>query len=272
MARDFDNILMENARFTALNGYKRSEKKLSANLTMVEDIGNEDNVYSIMLSKGLFLNSSLQAEVEQSVKNCIKNLLKRNRIKKRDLVLVVGVGNDGMTADALGPETLENLEITEHLYMNKVNLEGRGRIACIKSSVSGVTGIQSYDIIKGVVNEIKPALIIVVDTLSSKRVERLARVIQISDKGIVPGSGVGNAKKSLDQSTLGVPVIAIGVPLVIYAKNIVSEYLASTELPTIELNKDNKLATMVVTVKDIDIAVEDFGSAIGLGISQAIHR
>ncbi len=271
MDREFDNIFMENAQFVAAKGYNHTEKNIADNIVLATDKGDSGIVYSIMLKKSLFLDDSLMSDLSIAVQQCLKSLFKKIKFSKRDLVLVVGVGNDGMTADALGPQTSENLEITEHLHINNVPLRGRGRIACIKSSVSGVTGLQSYNIIKGVVNEVKPSLIIAIDTLSSKRVERLAKVVQITDKGIVPGSGVGNAKTSLDESTLGVPVIAIGVPMVIYAKNIVADFLEQSDLSSVNINVNPNLSSMVVTVKDIDNAVKDFASSLGKGINLAVH-
>ncbi len=271
MSRDFDNIFMENARINALNSNNHTEKQITSNIILATDKTETGLVHSIMLQKSLFLNDDLLYELTSAIAKSLKSLIKSIKFSKKDLVLVVGVGNDGMTADALGPQALDNLDITEHLHLNDVPLRGKGRVACIKSSVSGVTGLNSYDIIKGVVNEVKPSLIIAIDTLSSKRAERLARVVQITNNGIVPGSGVGNAKTSLDKSTLGVPVIAIGVPLVIYAKNIVADFLEKSDISAININANSSLSSMVVTVKDIDNAVKDFSISIGKGINQAIH-
>ena len=222
----------------------------------------------VNLNKSLAFDSEYKNEVMGVVAAELKYMLRCYKVTKKDLVLVVGVGNEGMTADALGGRTLKYLDITEHLKKAGVKSASRGRLCGIRGGVAGVTGINSFDVVKGVVDRIKPASVIAVDTLSAGRASRLMRVIQISDGGLVPGSGVGNAKRELSEKSLGVPVIAVGVPLVIQALNIWAEGADGKRL-----NKATEeiLSDLVVTVKEIDLAVEDFSEVIGEAINLAVH-
>ena len=133
--------------------------------------------------------------------------------------------------------------------------------------MGGVTGIDSFDVVKGVTDRLKPAAVIAVDTLSARNATRLKSVVQLSTDGLVPGSGVGNAKRALDDKNLGVPVIALGVPLVIEALDI------RTEGDPTPVSKEVRttLEGLVVTVKEIDLAVEDFAEVIGHAINFAVH-
>lgn len=222
----------------------------------------------VYLNKSLAFDSDYKKEVTDVVAEELRYMLRCHKVTKKDLVLVVGVGNEGMTADALGGRALKYLDITEHLKKAGVKSASRGRLCGIRGGVAGVTGINSFDVVKGVTDRIKPAAVIAVDTLSAGRASRLMRVIQISDGGLVPGSGVGNAKRELSEKSLGVPVIAVGVPLVIQALNIWAEGADEKKLsPTIS----EVLSDLVVTVKEIDLAVEDFSEVIGEAINIAVH-
>lgn len=140
-------------------------------------------------------------------------------------VLVVGMGNWNVTPDALGPMVVENLLVTRHLFElmpDKVN-EGFRPVSAVAPGVLGITGIETSEIVFGIVEKIKPDLVIAVDALASRSVERVYSTIQIADTGINPGSGVGNKRKALDKENLGVPVIAIGVPTVVDAVSITSD-------------------------------------------------
>ncbi|MCL2631426.1 MAG: GPR endopeptidase [Firmicutes bacterium] len=272
MGREFANIYIESSAF--LQGGKHAIKTSRAgSLKIHEAVTENGKLTSLELPKPLFYDEDLENETIGALIKIFKEFLKQNACKKEDLILVVGVGNEGMTADALGARSLKNLEITEHFYNDGVNSQGKGRLGCIAGNVQGVTGIKSYDVVKGVIDRVKPSLVIAVDTLASKSVSRLQRVIQISGAGITPGSGVNNAKTALNKENLGVPVLAVGVPLVIYAKNIISEYLGGENAPKGENLKriEKELSSLVVTVKEIDIAVEGYARVIGRAINGAVH-
>ena len=227
-----------------------------------------ENLSFVRLVRDLAFDSDYKRETATVLQTELKRMLRRFKVTKKDLVLVVGVGNEGMTADALGGRTLKYLDITEHLNAAGVKAKSRGRLCGIRGGVSGVTGINSFDVVKGVVDRIKPAAVIAVDTLAAGRASRLMRVIQLSDGGLVPGSGVGNSKKELSAKSLGVPVIAVGVPLVIRAMNIWAE---GADKKRMSRETEEMLGDLVVTVKEIDLAVEDFSEVIGDAVNGAVH-
>ncbi len=151
--------------------------------------------------------------------------LKMLNIKEDAKILVVGLGNWNVTPDALGPLVVERLLITRHLFElmpDQVN-DGFRPVSAIAPGVLGITGIETSEVVKGVVENSKPDLVIAIDALASRSIERVNTTIQIADTGIHPGSGVGNKRKALDKENLGVPVIAIGVPTVVDAVSITSD-------------------------------------------------
>ena len=238
----------------------------------------ENSTYFITLGEDINYNPALKTALAEKVARVLRALLKKHGVTKRDLVMAVGVGNEGMTADALGAKTLKYLDITEHLFAAKLKPRGKGRLSGVASGVSGVTGLESYEIVRGIADRVSPKIIFAVDTLAARQAKRLKRVVQISDRGLVPGSGVSNARAPLNAESLGVPVVAIGVPLVIYARNILLEYAGDCRLADLACGKDNAynrsakdLEDLVVTLKEIDIAVEDFAESLARGINAAVH-
>lgn len=155
--------------------------------------------------------------------NSLKQLLESSNIKEDDSCLIIGLGNDKSTPDALGPLTIDKILVTRHLFMYDVPEDGFRNVSAITPGVTGETGIETGDLIISVVKAVKPDFVIVIDALASQSVERVNKTIQMSDTGIHPGSGVGNKRKEISESTLGVPVIAIGVPTVVDAITIVSD-------------------------------------------------
>lgn len=159
-------------------------------------------------------------------------------------VLVAGLGNRDMTADALGPLTAAAI------------IPGKGRKAAmytIAPGVSGTTGLETLDIIRGIVSQVRPDAVICVDSLASKKTSRIGKSFQITNTGIVPGGGVENAREPLDSGSLGVPVVAIGVPMVVYAATIVGEALAGSGAAT--SRAVNIPFDLVVTPREIDVLV-----------------
>jgi spore protease len=269
--REFANIFIENAVLS--EGAARGETLSvpGARLTVTRHISDSGEVYTVELNESLFQNDILKKELGRELTRIFKFFMRKYGIARKDLILSIGVGNEGMTADALGAKTLKYLEITEHFFKAGVPDRNKGRLAAIAGGVSGVTGISSYDVVKGVVERVRPSLLFAVDTLASRRASRLQRIVQISDAGLIPGSGINNSKESFSRETLGVPVVAIGVPLVIYAKNILAGYAG--ENSQIDLRRaERELGELVVTVKEIDISVDDFAKVIASGINAAVHR
>ena len=139
----------------------------------------------------------------------------------------MGLGNLYVTPDALGPKVINEIDITRHLlqYMPEVLDENTRPVSAVSPGVLGTTGIETQEILKGIIDNIKPQLIIIIDALASRSIERISSSIQLADTGIVPGAGVGNARKELTEATLGVPVIAMGIPTVVEAATIAADSL-----------------------------------------------
>lgn len=170
-------------------------------------------------------NTEVQQKVETVFATEFARFLESCGVKKTDSCLIVGLGNWNVTPDALGPMVCENLLITRHLFqLQPENVEkGFRSVSALAPGVMGLTGIETSDIIFGVIEKTKPDFVIAIDALASRSIERVNSTIQISDTGIHPGSGVGNKRKELSKETLGIPVIAIGVPTVVDAVSITSD-------------------------------------------------
>lgn len=167
-------------------------------------------------------------EISEKLADHMEELLHENHLTGRDIsVLVVGLGNRQVTPDALGPYVADNLCVTRHIVREygkyAMGMERAQLVSAIVPGVMGQTGMETLEIVKGVVTETKPDLVIAVDALAARNSRRLNRTIQIADTGIHPGSGVGNHRNGLTRETLGVPVIGIGVPTVVDAATIVSD-------------------------------------------------
>lgn len=168
-----------------------------------------------------------QEEVEQVFAENFARFLTELNISKDASCLVVGLGNWNVTPDALGPNAVENLLITKHLFdLQPQNVQdGYRPVSAISPGVMGLTGIETSDIILGVIGKTKPDFVIAIDALASRSIERVNTTIQVADSGIHPGSGVGNNRKEISFQTLGIPVIAIGVPTVVDAVTITSDVM-----------------------------------------------
>lgn len=168
-----------------------------------------------------------QEELAQQIAKEIQHFLQKLGISDDGAVLVVGLGNWNATPDALGPRAVSELLVTRHLYeMSPPELRGGLRpVAAMAPGVLGLTGIETMEIVRGVCDRIRPELVICIDALAARSSDRLCATIQLADTGIQPGAGVGNVRKGISQETLGVPVLAIGVPTVIHAMTIVGDAL-----------------------------------------------
>ena len=203
--------------------------------------------------------------------------------EKEKSILVVGLGNREVTADALGPHVAEQLFVNRHVMLQfgkaAYHKERMHQISCLVPGVTAQTGMESAEIVRGVVEQTKPDLLIVVEALAARSTRRLNRTIQISDSGIAPGSGVGNHRNALTRESLGVPVIAVGVPTVVDAATIVGDalermekecsvrFMASREHP----QALSELNNMYVTGKDIDEMIRRLGDTVSEGINMALE-
>lgn len=166
-----------------------------------------------------------QQKASEVLADQLVHFIKESGIKQSDKCLIVGLGNWNVTPDALGPLVCENILVTKHLFelQPETVAEGYRSVSALAPGVMGITGIETSDIILGVIKNTKPDFVIAVDALASRSIERVNTTIQISDTGIHPGSGVGNKRKELSKETLGIPVIALGVPTVVDAVSITSD-------------------------------------------------
>jgi spore protease len=167
----------------------------------------------------------LQQKAEEVFSQTIREFLTRMNIDKKATCLVVGLGNEHVTPDALGPLVCDHILVTRHLFtLQPESVDENMRSVCaVAPGVMGVTGIETSDVLFGVVQKVRPDFMIVVDALASRSIERVNTTIQITDTGIHPGSGVGNKRKEISKETLGIPVMAIGIPTVVDAVSIVSD-------------------------------------------------
>lgn len=168
-----------------------------------------------------------QAYATEVLAKEIENLMKKNNLRKDDKGLIVGLGNWNVTPDALGPMTVEKILVTNHLFELKYETvaDGYRPVAAISPGVMGVTGMETSNIVLSIIESFQPSFVIVIDALASRSIERINETIQLTDTGIHPGSGVGNRRKEISKETLGVPVLAIGVPTVVDAVTIASDTL-----------------------------------------------
>lgn len=188
-------------------------------------------------------------------------------------VLVIGLGNGAMTPDAVGPLAADNVLVTRHLIaaMPK-HFAGFRPVAVFRTGVLGTTGVESAETVRGLVAEVQPSLVIAVDALASRRVGRVCATVQLSDTGIIPGSGVGNHRAALNRETLGVPVFAIGIPTVVDAATLAADLMEEAGLADIDADKlRSSQQNLMVTPRDIDQQVRDLGKVVGYGINWALQ-
>lgn len=187
--------------------------------------------------------------------------------------LVIGLGNDAMTPDAVGPLAVDSVLVTRHLIaaMPK-HFSGFRPVAVQRTGVLGTTGVESAEAVRGLVAEVQPALVIAVDALASRRVGRVCATVQLSDTGIIPGSGVGNHRSALNRETLGVPVFAVGIPTVVDAATLAADLMEEAGIADIDEDKLRAgQQNLMVTPRDIDAQVRDLAKVVGYGINWALQ-
>ena len=201
----------------------------------------------------------------------------RRLLPVNGLVLVVGLGNQEITPDALGPKCVSSVLATRHISGEIARSTGLDRlrsVAVLSTGVTGQTGIETGELVLSVVKRIKPTAVVVIDALASRRLERLGCTLQISDTGISPGAGVGNHRTKLSSDTLGVPVIALGIPTVVDAVTLVSDLVCAQDEREQENLRDKvspKGRAMVVTPKEVDLLIDRAAKILSLSINMALH-
>lgn len=213
---------------------------------------------------------------EDAVDAIVENLETLSANMRLDLhkILVVGLGNRTISSDALGPKVISDIFVTSHLFRNQEEIEGTRDVAAIQTGVMGQTGLESTQIVQSIAKAYQPDLIIAIDALSTRNIERINRVIQITNIGIQPGSGVGNYRKTLNEETLEIPVISIGVATVTSVGALLSEALKEqTETKQQVFNdlKEKELLNFMVTVKSMDEDVRYLANIISESINRFCH-
>lgn len=225
-------------------------------------------------------------------------LIKLADLKEDSSVLIVGLGNWNITPDALGPKVAEKVMVTRHIteYVPEQIDDSVRPVSAISPGVLGITGIETGEIVQGIINHIKPDLIIAIDALASRKMDRINSTIQISDTGINPGSGVGNNRKELSENSLGVRVIAVGIPTVVDAATMANDTIDMIIEGLIKEGKNNKglfdmlnnlnreektqlinevfsdeMKNLMVTPKEIDSIIEDISDVIADGLNISLH-
>lgn len=217
-------------------------------------------------------DSHNQEIVKKIFSEQLLEILKKTKIKDSDKCLIIGLGNDKSTPDSLGPLTIDKVLVTNHLFMYGQVEEGFRSVSAIIPGVTGTTGIETSDLIKSVVDGIKPDFLIMIDALASQALDRVNKTIQISNTGIHPGSGVGNSRKEISKDTTGIPVIAIGIPTVVDAVTVVSDTINYMQKHYAFHKKfiKNPLSKLVSSTqinylkKEVDIEKEDKINLLGI--------
>lgn len=202
-----------------------SISKLNVDNELANKINKKEGLYyTIDLLDDSFHDYKKSELIEEEVSKVLKDLIEQEKVMGKKC-LVVGLGNINVTPDALGPYTLDNIIVTRHLFVNGTVSDKYSEVSGISPGVMGSTGIETFDIIKSIVDDIKVDYLIVVDALCSSAIKRINKTIQITNTGISPGSGVGNRRKEISKETLGIPVIAVGIPTVVDFATVASEIM-----------------------------------------------
>ena len=274
-----ENIKIERVKITNENGEKAIGKP-------------KGNYITIDIKKLKIAQDEELKKASETLANELRKVIDEH-IDKKGEILVVGLGNIYVTPDALGPKVINNIEVTRHIinYLPQYVEEGTRMVSAISPGVLGTTGIETLEILKGIVDNINPKLVIVIDALASRSIERISSTIQISDTGIVPGAGVGNTRAELSIKTLGIPVIAIGIPTVVETAVLVNDSLdlfitklqeeaksndylnqlkAEDNYEEIKEALDPNDYNLIVTPKEIDELIENMATVVSGGINNAV--
>lgn len=261
-----------------------------------EIMGKEKGIYTTLESKLIRFN-------DEESRNSIIDYLHRELVNilgddKDKKTLIIGLGNWNITSDALGPKVISRVLVTRHLFKayNKDYDDHLSEVAALSPGVMGITGIETSEIVKSLVDMIKPDRVIAIDALASRKMERVNSTIQVSTAGISPGAGIGNVRKSLNEEYLNVPVVAIGVPTVVDAATLTSDIIDMTIDTFIEESKKGKdfynmlkslkeeekyhlikdvldpfEQNVIVTPKDIDEIIENLSIIISEALNKSLH-
>ena len=299
-----DLYIKVNDNLSKIDGIESEEENINENLTITRvRITNDNGTKAIGKPIGNYTTidvKNLNSNTDDNIQTCaevltteLRKILEKH-IDEKSEILVVGLGNMYVTPDSLGPKVINEIDITRHLikYLPQYIDEDTREVSAISPGVLGTTGIETIEILKGIVQNINPKLIIVIDALASRSIERISSSIQISDTGITPGAGVDNKREKINEKNLGIPVIAIGIPTVVELATLISdgidifinslqnksksnEYLNS--LKENDKYEEVKEAlnigdyNMIVTPKEIDDLIEKMKYIVARGINYAVN-
>jgi len=285
-----------------VNGIETEQEQEGEIVTTRVKVLNQEGEQAIGKPIGNYITidiKNLRYATEEDIQKASERLTKElkvlieKHVEKSGAILVVGLGNIYVTPDSLGPKVINEIDITRHLleYMPDAIDKNARSVSGISPGVLGTTGIETQEILKGIIDNIKPKLVIIIDALASRSIERISSSIQLADTGIVPGAGVGNSRKELTQSSLGIPVIAIGIPTVVDAATIAADSLTlfikkvqdeakSNEFLN-QLQEEDKYEmikevlqpeeyNLIVTPKEIDDLIENMKDVVARGINFAV--
>lgn len=249
-----------------------------------QTMGRPPGVYVTIESPPLKINDPyVKQEIIQAMEKGLK-LLIGDYLKPEQVVLLVGLGNWRATPDALGPKFIQYSPITRHYhqYAPQALVQGMRPTCGIAPGVLGITGLETFEVLKGIVDSVKPAIMIVVDSLAAQNVERIGTSIQMANTGIQPGAGIGNARHALTHEELGIPVIAIGCPTIVNAAVIASQavkkFCESGNLTYNDAMANNSVkeilahygGSLAVTPKEIDEIIENSARIISMGVATSL--
>ena len=280
----------ENAEIRGVEVHEEYDEEKDVRTTVVK-IVTENGAKSMGRPQGTYItieapelstpDEDYHREISEELSTHLRKLID---LKKEKSVLVLGLGNAAITADALGPQVVDNLLMTRHIIkeygLRGIKHEKMHRISGIAPGVMAQTGMETAEIVQGIVSETKPDVVVAIDALAARSVRRLSRTIQITDTGIHPGSGVGNHRNGLTEENLQVKVIGIGVPTVVDAATIVHDSMAHL-LDTLEETEQKEfldemiapnLYSMFVTPKDVDETIKYLSFTISEGLNIAFSQ
>ena len=243
-----------------------------------KEVGNPIGKYITIENEKPLSDTEETQKLSEILSSELKKLIPKNAQK----FLICGLGNRNITPDALGPLVTDKLMITTHIidYLNSESTQDFSSVSAISPGVMGITGIETADIIKGVTDKFKPDAVIAVDALCAINTKRMFSTIQLTDSGINPGAGIGNRRSGLNRKTLGVPVIAIGVPTVVDADSIIYDALHSFFEKNSSIDDSSSIInailsenkSLIVSPKDIDKLIEKNSKIIANGINLSLHK
>lgn len=259
-----------------ISGVTKTQNQSGNVLVIKIEVKTEEAANLLQKSKGEYITfhvsdfKSPTAQFEEEVLIIAKELEEIFPPNEKG-VLVVGLGNSEITPDALGPKAISYIFATRHIddeLKKNIGMEGIRSVSAIAPGVLGQTGIESAEVVLSLTKQLSPSFVVVIDALAAKSIDRLGTTVQVSNAGISPGSGVQNARKELNEATLGVPVISVGVPMVVDMTTIAHDMLDGKEQPPIS----EAGRTMMVTPREIDVVIEHAAKLVAFAINKALQQ